>query len=69
MGFITVKWKKVGIRTLPRADCWAILSNQDRKTQDMEMMNNPIATITVLTKSSAEMGEPTGRTVISEILH
>lgn len=64
-----VKWRKFGTTgTLPRAGHTAKLGDWARRTLVKEMTENPMDTLTDLQNStSTEMGEPSGRTTISEM--
>ena len=64
------KWKEYGTtQTLPRDGRPTKLSNWARRTLVREVTKNPMATLTELQSSMAEIGEPTGRTTISAALH
>ena len=63
------KLKEYGTtQTFPRAGRLTKLSNRARRTLVKGVTKNPMATLTELQSSSAEMGEPAGRT-ISAALH
>lgn len=67
VGSITVKWKKFGtFRTLLRAAHLAKLSNQARRSL---LTTSPKATPTELQKFFTEMGVPSRKTTVSEMLH
>lgn len=54
--------------TLPRVDSLSRLNKWARKALvDMEVPKNPTLTLTELQKSSAEIGEPVGRTTIPAV--
>jgi transposase len=52
------KWKKFRTtKTLPRADRPAKLSNRGRRALVLEVIKNPMVTLTELQSSSVEIGE------------
>ena len=64
------KWKEYGTtQTLPRDGSPTKLSNWARMTLVREVSKNPMATLTELQSSLAEMGEPAGKTTVSVAHH